>query len=109
MLEKYGLPSIGEIAESTITKKEWKKKVDNALLSHATEQIRLEATQISTLKYINPVITALVPHHCLRNIKNPFQVVQANIKSSILMDVYPLNTNRKRMKQISSDECDIMQ
>ena len=107
LLEKYGLPSIGEIAESTIAKKEWKKKVDNAVLSHATEQIRQETTQKSTLKHINPIITVLVPHHCLRDIENPLQVVRANIKSRILMDVYPLNTNRKRMKQISSDECDI--
>ena len=107
LLEKYGLPSIGEIAESTIAKKEWKKKVDNAVFTHATEQIRQEATQKSTLKHINPIITALIPHHCLRDIENPLQVVRANIKSRILMDVYPLNTNRKRMKQISTDECDV--
>ena len=101
LLEKYGLPFIGEMAESTITKKEWKKKVENAVLSHATEQISQKKPPKSTLKHTNSIITALVPHHCLRGIENPLKVVQANIKSRILLYVYPLNKQKE-------DETDLL-
>ena len=71
--------------------------------STANAEIAQDATQKSTLRYLNPETRLGVPHRSLEGIDNPFKVTRANIKVCVLIDVYPLQAVLYRMKQVAND------
>ena len=79
--------------------------VNNVVSQAASQEIAEEALSKSTLRLLNPVFLLCTPHNALCHIENPLQVVCANTKICLLVDVYPLATVQRRMKQIDSDIC----
>ena len=79
------------------------------LSGYASNKLQEEARTKSTLRYLTPYHIPRTPHYCLSNAYNPYQVTRANIKSRLLLDVYPLSRVTKRMKKTTEDICPICQ
>ena len=107
ILSRYNLPTIPDLHMSPPTKLQWKRMVNEAVYLAASQEIAKEALSRSTLGLLNPLFTARTPHNALCHIENPLQVARANTKIRLLVDVYPLATVQKRMKQIDGDICSL--
>ena len=107
VLQKYNLPSIYDISCNLPSKTEWKTQVKAAVHTVANAEIAQDATQKSTLRYLNPETRLGVPHRSLEGIDNPFKVTRANIKVRVLIDVYPLQAVLYRMKLVANDLCPV--
>ena len=107
ILSLYDFPIIPDLCTDPPPKLLWKRLVNDVVSQAASHEIAEEALSKSTLRLLNPVFSWRTPHNALCHIKNPLQVVLANTKIRLLVDVYPLTTVQRRMKQIDSDICSL--
>ena len=107
ILREYKLPTIADLYTNTPAKLPWKKTVKQAIYKQATEEINKEAQERSTLKFLNPSMSTNALHDCVDHVENPRQVTRANIKSRLLVGVYPLATTRLRIKQTTDTTCEL--
>jgi len=83
----------------------WKNTVKEAVIKAAKEQIETEANKMSTLYYLSKNFNYKAVHPALDQVHNHRQVIRVNVKIRLLIGVYPLQTQRKRIKQVASDCC----
>ena len=107
ILREYKLPTIADLYTNTPAKLPWKKTVKQAIYKQATEEINKEAQERSTLKFLNPSMSTNTLHDCVDHVENPQLVTRANIKSRLLVGVYPLATTRLRIKQTTDTTCEL--
>ena len=105
LLQKYDLPTIIDLLTDLPSKNQWKRLVKEIIQTHANNEICEAASQRSTLRFLNPEYTPRKQHDCISHVDNPHQVTRANIKSRLLLDVYPLETVKLRMQLTKSDLC----
>ena len=107
ILSLYDLPTVPDLYTNPPSKLLWKRMVNDVVSQAASHEIAEEALSKSTLRLLNPVFLPRTPHNALCHIENPLQVVRANTKICLLVDVYPLATVQRPMNQIDSDICSL--
>lgn len=105
LLYKYGLPSLIDIFTNTTTKTAWKKLVKTAVTSKATEMIKMEAENKSTLQYLSKEFISGAIHPTINHVTNSRQVTRANIKARIVSGVYPFQSLQYKIQKSKSPLC----
>ena len=103
-LYHYNLPSILDIYKFKPEKKQWKKLVDEAVTKKFRKEIKEQAREYSTLKYLSHDFEKQ-PHPVVQSVENTRQVTRSVVKSMLITDTYPLLKNRKKMKKSENDTC----
>ena len=83
----------------------WKNTVKEAVIKAAKEQIETEANKMATLYYLSKNFNYNTVHPARDKVHNHRQLTRVNVKIRLLVEVFPLQTQRKRMKQVASDYC----
>ena len=105
LLLKYGLPKLLEVVEKEFEKEKWKEIVKKAVFEYWKKQIEVEATEKTSLKYMNihfsksPHIIWSTTSHDVRDVR------RANIKVRMLTGTYILQANRKAFNQTKNSTC----
>ena len=105
LLFKYQHPCIIQIAASQVSKEKWKDRVKSAVCLYWRKTIDEEASEKSTLRYLNPVHKKS-PHLILRDTQhNSRDVRRAHVKARLLCGAYILQTNRAIFNQTRDVTC----
>ena len=105
ILQKYNLPTIPHLLDNTPSKLAWKQQVKSALHNKISCDIEEEAQEKSTLRYLAPYHTPRATHDSVAHINNSRQVTRANVKTRVLLGVYPLANAKRRTKQSTTATC----
>ena len=77
----------------------------SALHNKISCDIEEEAQEKSTLRYLAPYHTPRATHDSVAHINNSRQVTRANVKTRVLLGVYPLANTKRRTKQSTTATC----
>lgn len=101
LLKRYGLPSPHDLLNDIPTKYIWKQLVKNAVTSFWEHQLKQQARQQSSLKYLNiEKLEIGTPQLTWSTCGNePMSVTRAMIKMKLLLGVYMLQTTRHKFNQ----------
>ena len=105
ILQKYNLPTLPHLLDNTPSKLAWKQQVKSALHNKISCDIEEEAQEKSTLRYLAPYHTPRATHDSVAHINNSRQVTRANVKTRVLLGVYPLAITKRRTKQSTTATC----
>ena len=105
ILQKYNLPTIPHLLDNTPSKLAWKQQVKSALYNKISCDIEEEAKERSTLRYLPPYHTPRATHDSVAYINKSRQVTRANVKTRVLLGVYPLAITKRRTKQSTTATC----
>jgi hypothetical protein len=115
VFHKYGLGSPLELLERPMSKARWKKKVNKAVNYYWTKTLQQEASEKSSLSYLN-IENCVIgkPHQVWATVTdNPRDVQRAVIKARMLTGVYTLQSHRvtfaRRTTNTTSAKCPLCQ
>ena len=100
-LREYTLPSLHDLLTNTPSKERWKQTVKKAVLEVTTRDLEEEATEKTTLKFMNPAFNHKKCHPSIGLVDNPRQVTRAVTKARMLTGTYLV------YKKAGSDSCDL--
>ncbi len=107
ILQKYSLPCISDILESTPTKIQWKHTVKKAIIKNVTEHLKEEAASKSTLRYLNPTFNVNETHHAVAQPNNPREVTRSNIRIRLLTGTYTFQSSQQTFGKVRTDICQL--
>ena len=91
LLWEYKLPSAFEILENPPQKKHWARTVKDAVSTSVFDELKEEAKQKKSLKFINlDACQPGHPHPVWDTPPDPKQVIMASVKAKLLTQRYPL-------------------
>ena len=94
ILDIYNLPSLQYLSENLTSKENWKFQVKRAVNKHWSELLQKEASEKSTLKYMN-IESMKIGHVVWSSLESTLSAVRKGItKSRMLMGTYLLQSNR---------------
>lgn len=105
LLEKYDLPSIYDVLDEPPEKTAWKNLVSDAINSYWNEELRKDATNKTSLKYLNTENLEIgSPHPVWYTLSvDPREIEMAAVKARLLTGTYLLQANRAKFNQFEVD------
>ena len=95
LLQKYHLPSIASLLEHPPKKDTWKKMVKEEVNKTWTKQLQEESKAKSSLQYLKIEACSTSKIHIVwQDLQSPLDVRKATVKAQLLVQRYPLATNR---------------
>ena len=105
ILSQYNLPSTIDLLNTEISKEAWKQTVDKHVSAYWVDKIKLEASEKSSLKFLNTQNYKIGEVHYLwKNAGfNLMAIKKAGLKAKLMTGTYVLQSNRAKFNQYSVD------
>ena len=105
ILSQYNLPSTIDLLNTEISKEAWKQTVDKHVSAYLVDKIKLEASEKSSLKFLNTQNYKIGEvHYFWKNAGfNLMAIKKAGFKAKLMTDTYVLQSNRAKLNQYSVD------
>ena len=103
ILSQYNLPGTIDLLHTEIFKKAWKQTVDKHVSAYWVDKIKLEASEKSSLKFLNTQNYKIGEVHYLwKNAGfNLIAIKKADFKAKLMKGTYVLQSNRAKFNQYS--------
>ena len=103
ILSQYNLPSTIDLLNTEISKEAWKQTVDKHVSAYWVDKIKLEASEKSSLKFLNTQNYKIGEVHYLwKNAGfNLMAIKKAGFKAKLMTGTYVLQSNRAKFNQYS--------
>ena len=103
ILSQYNLPSTIDLLNTEISKEAWKQTVDKHVSAYWVDKIKLEASEKSSLKFLNTQNYKIGEVHYLwKNAGfNLMAIKKAGLKAKLMTGTYVLQSNRAKFNQYS--------
>ena len=96
----YGLPSLLELLQSTVTKTHWYTLCHKAVHNHWDDLLKGQASKLSSLRFVNiEKCSTSKPHIVWKGIKCAREARRAIIRARLLTGSFTLQGNRARFNQ----------
>ena len=105
ILSKYYLPSTIYLLNTEISKEAWKQTVDKHVSAYWVDKIKLEASEKSSLKFLNTQNYKIGEVHYLWKSAgfNLMAIKKAGLKAKLMTGTYVPQSNRAKFNQYSVD------
>ena len=103
ILSQYKLPSTLDLLSTEFSKNAWKQTVDNKINAYWVDKIKLEASEKSSLRFLNTQKYEIGEvHYVWKNAGfNLMAIKKAGMKARLMTGTYVLQSNRAKFNQYS--------